>query len=100
MADRLRDVQRRQSGANVRRTFVAPPGLAIDNQVPKSAGEWGTHRIATDRQMRSPRGGACQPNGSGDRRHPNHGAELVSRICDWEWLTRHFEAQPVADGIP
>ena len=35
---------------------------------------------------------ACPPNGSGDRWHPNHGAELVSRICDRKWLTRHFEA--------
>ena len=32
------------------------------------------------------------PNGSGDWWHPNHGAELVGRICDREWLTRHFEA--------
>jgi hypothetical protein len=54
--------------------------------------EYGANRTATDPQMRSPRGGACPPNGSGDRWHPNHGAELVGRICDWEWLTRHFEA--------
>jgi hypothetical protein len=36
-------------------------------------------------------GGACPPNRSGDRWHPNHCAELVSRIRDWEWLTRHVE---------
>ncbi len=36
--------------------------------------------------------GTCPLNRSGDRWHPNHCAELVSRVRDWEWLAWHFEA--------
>jgi hypothetical protein len=55
------------------------------------AGGWVLSRFVHKLDPAGPRW-ACPPNRSGDRWHPNHCAELISRIRNWEWLTRHIEA--------
>jgi hypothetical protein len=49
-------------------------------------------RLARGLETKQIQGGACLSNPSGDRWHPNHCAELVSRIRDREWLTRDLKA--------
>jgi hypothetical protein len=69
----------RQMWVTLRRSSVVADGAMRSRSV---------HKL----ELRLTGPGACPPNRSGDRWQPNHGAELVSRIRDGEWLAWHFES--------